>query len=82
MLLKEVSVIRQCASRDAAPKENDNDKPRTAGIGLTEGLYIGGAAGTGKPRTVAGKPPVKRAFSILGERRTARKVGKAKLHHS
>ena len=32
--------------RDAAPQENDNDKPRTAGIGLTEGLYIGGAAGT------------------------------------
>ena len=66
--------------RDAAPKENDNDKPKTAGIGLTEGLYIGGAAGTGKPRTVAGKPPVKRrAFSILGERRTARKVGKSKV---
>ncbi len=65
---------------DATQREQDEDKPRTAGIGLTEVLYLGGAAGTGKPRTKPGKPPVKRrSFSILTERQKARTVGKDKV---
>jgi hypothetical protein len=80
---RKISDRVSALKNDAKPQEKDEDKPKTAGVGLTEGLYIGGAAGAGKPRTEPGATPVKRrAFSILSESRTARKIRESEVASS